>query len=139
MTQSEIVSYWISKSREELESASIMFSMRKYAYTGFMCHQCIEKALKAYFIFQNDTKQPREHKLVMLAKTTQLLHQFNEKQKTTIEKLDPLYTKSRYEDYKNTIASLLTESYCGTLLQETEELMTWILASMKSQTDMPIL
>jgi HEPN domain-containing protein len=131
MTQNEIVAYWISKSNEELESANIMFSMGKYAYTGFMCHQCIEKALKAYFIFQNDVKQPHEHKLLKLANMTQLLPVLSENQITAIEKLDPLYTKTRYEDYKNTISSLLTKPYCETLLKETEELLTWIIALMK--------
>jgi HEPN domain-containing protein len=131
MTQNEIVSYWISKSREELESANIMFSMSKYTYTGFMCHQCIEKALKAYFIFKNDAKQPHEHKLSKLASMTLLLPAMSEGQKSTIEKLDPLYTKTRYEDYKNTIASLLTKAYCETLLKETEGLLSWIIALMK--------
>jgi HEPN domain-containing protein len=137
MTQDEIVSYWVSKSKEELESAKIMFSMSKYSYTGFMCHQCIEKALKAYFIFQNDSKQPHEHKLGKLANMTRLLSQLSENQKHTIEKLDPLYTKTRYEDYKNIIASLLTKSYCEALLEETGELLSWILALMKSPKNMP--
>jgi len=126
MEQQEIVEYWINKAKDELKSANIMFNAGQYLYTGFMCHQSIEKALKAYYIYLKDEMHPYEHKLNKLIIMTELSETMDDDKKQTIEKLDPLYIKTRYEDYKNTIAELLTKTYCERMVNETEELLTWI-------------
>jgi len=131
MTQNEIVSYWIKKAQVEIKSANIMYKAKQYLYTGFMCHQSIEKALKAYYIFLNDEIQPHDHNLDNLIKITGLADKLDGNQKLTIKKLIPLYIKTRYEDYKNDISSLLTKPYCKTLLSETGELLKWIIRLMR--------
>lgn len=131
MTRLEVKAFWVEKAKDELETARIMFNAGKYLYTGFMCHQAIEKALKAYFVFKNDERHPHEHNLEKLAKQVDLYGKLDEGKIETLEKLLPLYIKTRYEDYKNVIASVLTNAYCKTLLAETEELLEWILHLMK--------
>ena len=44
------VLYWIELCEYDLKSAKIMFKGSRYLYVGFMCHQVIEKILKAYFV-----------------------------------------------------------------------------------------
>ena len=131
MTQSEIVEFWISKAKEELVSARIMLDSGRYLYAGFMCHQSIEKAMKAYYIFLFDELHPHTHSLNSLAKKTNLTDKVQESHVKTLKKLDPLYIKARYEDYKSDISSLLTGDYCEILLKETEELCLWIAELMK--------
>ena len=130
MKQKEVVSFWQNKAKDELESAKIMFNSGKYLYTGFMCHQSIEKALKAYYVHLYDDRQPYEHNLEKLAKMTGLFDKMDDEQKKTMRKLIPLYVNTRYEDYKNVITELLTSHYCKTLITETEVLLKWILHSM---------
>ena len=41
------VTYWIEMSDYDLETADAMLVTGRYLYVGFMCHQIIEKILKA--------------------------------------------------------------------------------------------
>ena len=43
----EKVSYWLDLAEYDLDTAKAMLKSRRYLYVGFMCHQVIEKALKA--------------------------------------------------------------------------------------------
>ena len=40
-------SYWLELADYDLETARAMLQTGRYLYVGFMCHQVIEKALKA--------------------------------------------------------------------------------------------
>lgn len=127
MTQTEATAYWVEKARDELETATIMFNAAKYLYTGFMCHQCIEKALKAYYIFRHNERHPHQHHLERLAEMSGLWDMADEEKKQILNKLEPLYIATRYEDDKKIIANRLTMPYCKQLLDETEMLLNWIL------------
>lgn len=39
--------YWIEIAKYDLETAEAMLKSKRYLYVGFMCHQSIEKILKA--------------------------------------------------------------------------------------------
>ncbi|NJK94894.1 MAG: HEPN domain-containing protein [Bacteroidales bacterium] len=43
------VKYWVELSDYDYETAIAMQLSRRYLYVGFMCHQSIEKILKAYY------------------------------------------------------------------------------------------
>lgn len=43
------VTYWIEMSDYDLETAKAMLATGRYLYVGFMCHQTIEKILKAFW------------------------------------------------------------------------------------------
>ena len=131
MTQQESVAFWSNKAKDELETANIMFNSAKYLYTGFMCHQCIEKALKAYYIYVHDERQPYQHNLEKLANMANLFDKLDDSKMQTLKKLQPLYIATRYEDEKNAIAERLTKPYCNELLAGTEVLLEWILQLMK--------
>jgi len=109
-----------------------MFNSAKYLYTGFMCHQCIEKALKAYYVNVHNERQPHQHNLERLAELGNLFDKMNADKKDILKKLKPLYIATRYEDDKDDIAATLTKPYCETLLSETGVLLEWILNSMMS-------
>jgi len=126
MTKKEIVSFWLEKSKTELETATVMFNSAYYLYAGFMCHQAIEKVLKAYYIHVKDNRHPHSHSLPSLMQETGLMIKASKEQLETITKLNPLYLETRYEDYKKKISAILTKGYSGTLLRETEALHNWI-------------
>jgi HEPN domain-containing protein len=126
MTKNEIVGFWLEKSKMEIETANVMFNSGYYLYTGFMCHQAIEKILKAYYVHIKDERHPHIHSLPSFMKETGLDEKASENQIETITKLNPLYIEARYEDYKKKISALLTKDYTRILLTETEELHSWI-------------
>jgi len=131
MTKNEIVNFWLEKSEMELETATIMYNSGHYLYTGVMCHQAIEKILKAYYIHIKDERHPHTHNLHSLMTETGINENASTDQKNVITKLNPLYIEARYEDYKKKISSLLTKDYCRTLLTETEGLHNWIKQLME--------
>lgn len=51
MSEDSKVNHWISLSDYDLETAKAMLDSGRFLYIGFMCHQTIEKILKAYYLF----------------------------------------------------------------------------------------
>ncbi len=43
------VKYWSDLSEYDYDTALAMMQTGRYLYVGFMCHQTIEKILKAYY------------------------------------------------------------------------------------------
>jgi HEPN domain-containing protein len=41
--------YWIEIADYDFETAKAMLASKRYLYVGFMCHQVIEKTIKAYY------------------------------------------------------------------------------------------
>jgi hypothetical protein len=50
--------YWIDLSDYDFETAIAMLSSKRFLYVGFMCHQTIEKAFKAYYTKINPDSVP---------------------------------------------------------------------------------
>ena len=70
-----------------------MLKTNRFLYVGFMCHQVIEKILKACYTFLNDDMPPYTHNLRYLAEKSLLLDQFSEKQKSF---LNESHNKNRF-------------------------------------------
>jgi len=124
----EKVGYWMKLADYDIGSAKIMLNGRKYLYVGFMCHQTIEKALKA--IIARDCAEgeipPKIHNLSKLAIRADVIDLMSEEQQDFIEELNPLNIESRYPEYKDDIAAGLNEENCGELIEATEGLLCWI-------------
>jgi HEPN domain-containing protein len=87
----------------DLETAKVMFTGKRYLYVGFMCHQCIEKELKAAFLRENPPENlPYIHNLLRIAESCSILSKMNESQKSTLAKLAPLNIEARYPKRKKT-------------------------------------
>lgn len=120
------VIYWVEMSDYDIETADAMLATGRYLYVGFMCHQTIEKILKAYWT-KNLTEIPLKiHSLYRLAEKTGLSDQFTEEQLDFIDRLEPLNIEARYPSYKERLMKSLTKEYCITLLQDTKDLQQWI-------------
>jgi len=124
----EKIEYWLDLAEYDMETAKAMLQTGRYLYVGFMCHQVIEKALKAVIARDcaEDEIPPKIHDLPRLAKIAGLLGKVSEEQHDFIDKLTPLNIESRYPEYKNKIFSTLSEKVCDNVLAETERLLCWI-------------
>lgn len=126
----EKVKYWVEMSDYDVETAEAMLDTARYLYVGFMCHQAIEKILKAYWS-KNLTEIPLKiHSLSRLAEKTGLSEQFSEKQLDFIDTIEPLNIEARYPSYKERLMRSLTKEYCLLLLQNTKELQRWIKSKL---------
>ena len=126
MTIEEKVRYWVELSDYDLETAEGMMQIKKYLYVGFMCHQTIEKILKAYYCSVKEDIPPLIHNLKSLAEKCELLPLFSEEQLDFVEELLPMNIEARYPTHKERMFKILTPQKCKQIIQQTEELQQWI-------------
>jgi len=120
------IKYWIDLSDYDFETAEAMFQSRRFLYVGFMCHQTIEKAFKAYFIKMKSETAPYTHSLSFLAKTGDFYEAFSEDQKEFIDQIEPLNIEARYPSHKERLLKSLTDEKCRDLIKKTKEIQKWI-------------
>jgi HEPN domain-containing protein len=118
--------YWIELSDYDLITAEAMLKTKRYLYVGFMCHQTIEKAFKAYFTIFSDEAIPFSHSLSYLAKKGRFYEDFSEEQKDFIDEIEPLNIEARYPSHKERLLKSLNEVKCKELLKKTKTLQEWI-------------
>lgn len=119
------VKYWIDTAEYDLDTAKAMLDTGRYLYVGFLCHQTIEKCLKA-IIARSGQFPPKIHNLLNLVEKTDIKENISEEQKDFLSELNPLNIEARYPDYKNKINEILTETYCNELLNKTKGMVKWI-------------
>jgi len=122
----EIVSYWHDMSDYDFETAVAMQKTGRYLYVGFMCHQTIEKILKAYCYKMTNETPPYTHSLSRLAEKSGLLNELSEEQLRIVDELEPLNIETRYPSYKEKLMQTLDENRCKQLLNDTKTLQLWI-------------
>ncbi len=126
MDDNSKINYWINISAYDLETADAMFQTRRFLYVGFMCHQVIEKILKAFYVFIHNETPPYTHNLTFLSEQAGIYELFSENQKNFIDLLEPLNIKARYPSYKEQINKILDEKKAEEIIINTRELYTWI-------------
>lgn len=120
------ITYWIEMSDYDLETADAMLVTGRYLYVGFMCHQTIEKILKAYWTNFLTEVPLKIHSLSRLAERTGLDKLLSEEQLDFIDKLEPMNIEARYPSYKERLMKSLTKDSCTELLSQTKDLQSWI-------------
>ncbi len=120
------IKYWLELSDYDIETASAMLITKRYLYVGFMCHQSVEKCIKAVLSAKNEDIPPKIHNLIRLAELSGLFDKMSDGQKQTLFVLNPLNIESRYPSYKETLFSQLTKEKCEEIIKNTEELLLWI-------------
>lgn len=95
-----------------------------------MCHQAIEKILKAYWSKVSEEPPLKIHSLSRLAEKSKLDKEMSEEQLDFIDELEPLNIEARYPSYKERLMKSLTEERCKELIKQTNELRTWIKSKL---------
>lgn len=124
------VTYWVEMSDYDFETARAMLQTKRYLYVGFMCHQVIEKILKAYWSKVTEEPPLKIHNLSRLAEKTSLDQMMTEEQLEFIDFLEPLNIEARYPSYKERLLKSLDEMRCKELLRQTNELQSWIKSKL---------
>ena len=118
--------YWIDIADYDMETAKAMLVSRRYLYVGFMCHQAVEKTIKAYFCSVRVDVPPFTHNLKDLAERCDLMPLFSDEQLDFIEELLPMNIEARYPTNKETLLNTLTRVKCEEIIKQTELLCQWI-------------
>lgn len=120
------VRYWVEMADYDFDTAKAMLQTGRYLYVGFMCHQVIEKTLKAYWCSVSDEPPLKIHTLSRLAEKSGINNKFSEEQMDVIDILEPLNIEARYPSYKERLMKSLDEHRCKVLIKQTDELRKWI-------------
>lgn len=126
MTTEERVKYWIDIADYDLETSEAMYSTRRWLYVAFMCHQVIEKTLKAFWCGTMPEDPPYTHSHKRLADGCGLYERMNEVQKDFLNTVANYNIEARYPEDKETLARTLTPQACRQMIDETRQLMQWI-------------
>jgi predicted nucleotidyltransferase len=105
----------------------------RYLYVGFMCHQVIEKSLKACYSHRHNNTPPYIHNLSLLAEKAGLYAEMSEEQKNFIDFLEPLNIQARYPTRKDKLLALLTSEKCAEIIRKTESELQWVMTKLYDQ------
>jgi HEPN domain-containing protein len=121
------VTYWTEIANEDLEVAEDLFKTKRWLYVAFMCHQVIEKTLKAYWNATREDEPPYVHNHRRLAESAGLYSLMSDEQRRFLGQINNMNIEARYPDYKTGIARSLNEQTCRVLINETKKMQQWIL------------
>ena len=126
MDTNEKVQYWLKIVESDLDTAEYLFKGGRWLYAAFMCHQVIEKMLKAYWTATRDDNPLYTHSHARLLEECGLLEQLSAEQKRFIAMMTPMNIEARYPDYKHNVASTLNADNTGKILTNTKAFKQWI-------------
>ncbi|MCK9209509.1 MAG: HEPN domain-containing protein [Ignavibacteriaceae bacterium] len=129
MTKQEHIEYWLSTSKEDLESAFAIFNSGKYFWSLFVAQLTLEKLLKVFWVRDNDTNfPPKTHDLNKIAKETNL--SFIDADKVFLAEVSAFNIEARYPDYKKKFSERCTQDFANKYLFEIKEFIECTLKKM---------
>ena len=126
MNDYDKIDYWLEIAKADFEVAKILMKKKKYLHFGFMCHQVIEKMLKALYVQEEKEIPPYIHGLKKIAKKAKIYDELSEEQIFVLATLEPFNIEGRYPTVKQELHNSLDKNTCKKLLKDTEDLMIWI-------------
>jgi HEPN domain-containing protein len=120
------IQYWIDISEYDLQVAKSLLDKGHYLYVGFMCHQAVEKMLKALYVKRTSAMPPYIHQLDKLVDRVGLKMAMSKERNDFIDELTPLNIQARYPAYREAIYTLLGKEKAAQIIERTEELLQWL-------------
>jgi len=132
--EEKTVEYWLDIAQYDLDTAEAMCATKRWLYVAFMCHQCIEKTLKAYWSGTRDDDPPYTHNHKRLADGCGLYQRMGQERRHFIETITNYNIESRYPEDRAELASTLTPEACRYFIDETKKLTQWIREEYSAAT-----
>ena len=134
MADKEKIKRWLSIVDEDLSVADDLYKTGHWLYVGFMCHQVIEKTLKAYWCVCRDDDPPYLHIHDRIAKGCGLYTKMSEEQKQFLERIKPMNIQARNQEGKHEVARTLNSESTAEILNTTKQLHAWIINKIKEKS-----
>ncbi len=126
MAKNDIVQAWLGHVHEDISAAECLLQGGHWLYVAFLCHQALEKALKAYYAATNDDDPPYTHSHTRLLNVCGLTEELSDTQLRFIALMEPMYIKARYPEQKARTARVLSREICQDFIEKTKQLTQWI-------------
>jgi len=131
MNTQKKIEYWMDTAHYDLVSAKAMLDKKRYLYVGFLCHQVVEKTLKAYFWHSQKKEPPYIHNLLVLSEKSGLEKKADESHFSLFNELMPLNIQARYPEDKQLLLKSLNSKKCAELYKSTKGFYTWTKKLLK--------
>lgn len=114
---------WLTQADYDYQTAEYMFTGGRYAYTVFMAHLAIEKALKGIYQKKFNTIPPRTHSLIYFVNKSKLsppegIGKF-------LVKLDQASVATRYPEDLVKLQAVYTQEVVKEMLAQAKEAIAW--------------
>ncbi|MFH1259805.1 MAG: HEPN domain-containing protein [Elusimicrobiota bacterium] len=124
-TEKDIIKYWSATSKQDFETAELLYKNKKYQHALFFCHLSIEKLLKALVIKSIKTAPPLIHDLVRLAEKTGI--EFTGEMMDKIAEISTFNIQARYDDYKLSFYKKATSQFTSKYMTVTKGILKWLI------------
>lgn len=119
-----IIKYWSLTSRQDFETAEILFENKKYSHSLFFCHLSVEKLLKALIVQKTHVAPPLLHDLVRLAQKADIV--LSSTIRDQLVEINSFNIQSRYDDYKLSFYKKAKKRFAAKYIAVTKEILTWL-------------
>jgi len=126
MDRKDLVQAWLDQVHEDISAAECLLQGGHWLYVAFLCHQALEKVLKAYYLATHDDDPPYIHSHGRLLDICGLTDELPPENLRFIDFMVPMYIKARYPQQKLVAARLLDKETCLYIIDKTKELTQWI-------------
>ncbi len=134
MANKERSEKWLAIVAEDLSVAEDLYKTGHWLYTAFMCHQVVEKTLKAYWCVCRDDDPPFLHDHRKLAQGCGLYTKMSEEQKNFLALIRDMNIEARYQEYRDAVARTLNRQTTAEILETTKQMHAWILEKLKEKS-----
>ena len=131
MDTNKRIEYWLDIAHYDLVSAKAMLESKRFLYVGFLCHQVVEKCLKAYFWHAQKREPPSSHNLLLLSEESRFDEHAGEEHFSLFDELMPLNIQARYPEDRELLLKALTLRKCEEILKKTNKFYLWIKELLK--------
>lgn len=113
---------WFTSAIEDLATAKGLFTLKRYSGSLFFCHLTIEKVLKALFLKRKDDYPPPTHKLVRLAKLSEI--KLDKETEIYLAEITTFNIEARYDVLKEKLYKKATRKFTQKYLKITKKIFT---------------
>ena len=134
MANEERATKWLAIVVEDLSVAEDLYKTKHWLYVAFMCHQVVEKVLKAYWCVCRDDDPPFIHDHKRIAEGCGLYTKMSDEQKEFLTQIRQMNIADRYQEYKDELATSLNSEIAKNILETTKQMHAWILQKFSEKT-----
>jgi AbiV family abortive infection protein len=120
----KIIEYWSTASKQDFETAVILFENKRYHHALFFCHLSIEKILKAIIVKITQEAPPLLHDLVRLAEKTSI--ELSAKKKNDLSEISIFNIEARYDNYKFSFYKKANKKFAAKYINKTRKILAWL-------------
>ena len=130
MAKEDVIRRWLEIVNEDLSVAEDLYQTKHWLYVAFMCHQVVEKTLKAYWTATRDDDPPYIHDHKRLAEGCGLFQEMDMQQRMFLTVIREMNIEARYREYKSRLAASLNAQITQQILEQTKQMHQWILQKL---------